>query len=183
VILRCEEEGGAVRRYWAIAGRVVGISWVTLIGGATCAIVLYVAFALLRPSGDPWVSAGCDRGSEIPAVVSPTGSLVARGIYLQCGGPMANTAANYVVIVRPGHEPTRDDEVFSGDWGYINEVSISWKDDQLLQITLPNDALIYDQREKLGDVAVEVKFKSDDPLVREAALRERQQRVKTAVGR
>ena len=96
---------------------------------------------------------------------------------------MANTAADYVVIVRPGLEPTRDDEVFSGDWGYINEVRVSWKDDKLLQITLPNDALIYDQREKLGDVAVEVKFESDAPQVRAAALREREQRVKTAVGR
>lgn len=87
---------------------------------------------------------------------------------------MANTAANYVVVVKKGQEPTRDNEVFSGDWGYTNEASLLWKSDKLLQIILPDDALVFWQKEKLGDVAITIEFASNDPRARESALRTRE---------
>lgn len=82
----------------------------------------------------------------------------------------------YVLIVKKGDEPTRDDEVLAGDWHNINLAKLAWKGDTLLQITLPDDALIYEQKAVHGDIAVLIKFDSDDPQVREKALRERKQR-------
>jgi hypothetical protein len=154
-----------LHKYLAKAGRIAGISWVALIGGATVAAILffpvYMIVDRLSPPGDYWGE--CDRGIHQIAVESPSQSLVARGIYVQCGGPMAAGGAIYIVIVKKGEEPTRADEVLAGDWRRMNEAKLVWQGDQLLHITIPKDARIYNQRKTLGDITIRTMLGSDDP--------------------
>lgn len=166
-----------VHKYLVKAGRIAGISWIALIGGATCIAILFWPVSMViywaTPRIDHWVE--CDRGTEIFAD-SPSRALMARGIALSCSGPMAAGGTIYVAIVKKGQEPTRNDEVLAGDWQYVNQARLVWKSDKLLQITLPDDALVYEQKAALGDIAVLIKFESDDPQVRERALRKREGR-------
>lgn len=128
-------------------------SWLSkILIGLTCLAVLYVAgnlFLLFDPRGR-WTTSWCVRHLRIETT-SPDGMMEARAVDFSCDFGAENWTT--VVIVKPRHTPSEDDEVLTGEFSG-DRLELSWRTPQLLEIAVSSPRHILDYKTEHTGVKV-----------------------------
>lgn len=128
-------------------------------------------------------SADCELHNALSRAPSPDGKWVATFFDNVCGAGFVTNSFSSVELTLPNEPNSRDPSdvrtVFAMDDLVDPKIAaVTWTGSRTLQVTIPNDAWIGEQKSTFADVAISYKYVPDDPIERECLNRLRSLSIK-----